>query len=415
MATNRLSDLTDPRAVQQAMDEFDRLGRDAFLEKYEFGRSKSHFARRRGKLYDSKAIAHAALRHQYPGDQPATFSGGERTVAARFRALGVDVLVIRADGDSAQRLVAMREKRVGLWTFRAKPSRYRVYEAVRHREVDWWTIGEHDVRAGDDVVIWQAQDKGGRRGIVGFGKVLGDPEVRTDQGNPYWVDPKEALVSARRVPVAYAITPNLPLWMGGGKPETLLGSLSAARAQGGTVFRLTEQQWAQLKEIAPHTSPSVDEVELERAVRNRPATRSGQGFGLNSVERRVVEKHAMRLAIEYFKRDWHTVTDVSANSSFDLSCQRGADELRVEVKGTTTAGAEVILTRKEVAEAERPGYALFVVSDIAIAVHEGAPRASGGAARVFLPWVVKPEALVPICYKCAVDLERGVIVMPERA
>jgi hypothetical protein len=32
-----LSDLTDPSAVLQAIDQFDALGRDAFLQRYGFG------------------------------------------------------------------------------------------------------------------------------------------------------------------------------------------------------------------------------------------------------------------------------------------------------------------------------------------------------------------------------------------
>jgi 5-methylcytosine-specific restriction enzyme A len=43
-------------AVFTAMDEFDRLGSQGFLEKYGFGPAKTYFALRDGKRYDSKAI-----------------------------------------------------------------------------------------------------------------------------------------------------------------------------------------------------------------------------------------------------------------------------------------------------------------------------------------------------------------------
>ena len=39
------------------------------------------------------------------------------------------------------------------------------------------------------------------------------------------------------------------------------------------------------------------------------------------------------------------VTDVHGNQSYDLRCIVGGEERHIEVKGTTTAGDEVILTR----------------------------------------------------------------------
>ena len=60
-----LSGLTDADAVRQAIAEFDRTGREQFLNKYGFGVARAHFLRRSGKYYDSKAIAGAA----YEGDR----------------------------------------------------------------------------------------------------------------------------------------------------------------------------------------------------------------------------------------------------------------------------------------------------------------------------------------------------------
>ena len=91
-----LSDLTDPAAVNAAMDEFDRIGRDNFLRKYDFGPSRAYYVRRDGKYYDSKAIVGAAHGYQYPqqGQLHADdFSGGENTVRAKLEALGFSVEV----------------------------------------------------------------------------------------------------------------------------------------------------------------------------------------------------------------------------------------------------------------------------------------------------------------------------------
>jgi 5-methylcytosine-specific restriction protein A len=83
-------------AVLAAMAEFDRLGRDTFLERYKFGRALSYFVEHDGKLYDSKAIAGYA-HGQVPGQSRWTtddFTGGENSVARHLRdRLGFTVLV----------------------------------------------------------------------------------------------------------------------------------------------------------------------------------------------------------------------------------------------------------------------------------------------------------------------------------
>ena len=61
-----LSDLTSREAVIEALEEFDRLGREAFLQKYGFGEGRSYFVVWNGNRYDSKAIAGVAHGHQYP-------------------------------------------------------------------------------------------------------------------------------------------------------------------------------------------------------------------------------------------------------------------------------------------------------------------------------------------------------------
>jgi 5-methylcytosine-specific restriction enzyme A len=89
-----LSDLT-AAAVLQALGEFDALGRDTFLQKYGFGKSRGYFLQHGGKPYDSKAIAGAAHGHIGSAFAPLSaseFSGGDKTVAKRLRDLGFTVL-----------------------------------------------------------------------------------------------------------------------------------------------------------------------------------------------------------------------------------------------------------------------------------------------------------------------------------
>jgi hypothetical protein len=89
-----LSDLTDREAVLKAIEEFDRLGQESFLNKYGFGLSKGYWLAYQSRQYDSKAIAGAAHGFQYPDRGPLKadqFSGGETTVKRKLEALGFTV------------------------------------------------------------------------------------------------------------------------------------------------------------------------------------------------------------------------------------------------------------------------------------------------------------------------------------
>jgi 5-methylcytosine-specific restriction enzyme A len=84
-----LADLTTS-AVSHAIEEFDRIGRDAFLKKYGFGKARDYVLQQDGRSYDSKAIAGAA--HAYLPERTALsareFSGGDATVRRTLEALG---------------------------------------------------------------------------------------------------------------------------------------------------------------------------------------------------------------------------------------------------------------------------------------------------------------------------------------
>lgn len=92
----KLADLTDPRAVQAALDEFLQVGQAAFLERYGFGRASAYVVRdpRSGQWADSKAIAGAAVGMQFPETgalHASKFSGGIATVVKRLTSLGFEV------------------------------------------------------------------------------------------------------------------------------------------------------------------------------------------------------------------------------------------------------------------------------------------------------------------------------------
>lgn len=389
-----LSDLTDPEAVIAAIKEFDQLGREAFLEKYSFGKAQAYFLIYEGSRYDSKAIAGVAHGKQHPDSgplQPRDFSGGADTVAKKLTELG---------------FVVTRPRPTKYWAFCANPTRYRIQDAVKHLVFDRWSIGRSDVKAGDKAIIWQTRNSHGLRGIVALADILTDPKILPDDNNPYWINPGDGSDPAPRVDVRYIVPDSFPLWIEDTHIGDFLRSLSVARARGGTVFRLTEEQWFELYQLAKISLENTDEVEAEQILRGRHK-QDGQGFGLNAQERRVVELHAMNLARRHFELDWEVI-DVSSNSSFDLFCKRGSEELRIEVKGTTTAGDSIILTRNEVKEAAEPGYVLFVVSEIELDSTTAAePIASGGRCRKIYPVQLDNHELMPLSFACQLDWTAG--------
>lgn len=86
-----LEDLDDRLAVLAAVDEFDRLGRSAFLAKYGFREARDYFLQISGKQYDSKAIAGVAHGYQFPARGPLKardFSGGAATVRRKLEGMG---------------------------------------------------------------------------------------------------------------------------------------------------------------------------------------------------------------------------------------------------------------------------------------------------------------------------------------
>ena len=91
----KFQDLTDPNAVLKAIKEFDKIGRDAFLKKYDYGKARDFFLVHDERLYDSKAIVGAAYEHQH--DSPlrhGDFVGGAKTVVPKLKKLGFEVVDI---------------------------------------------------------------------------------------------------------------------------------------------------------------------------------------------------------------------------------------------------------------------------------------------------------------------------------
>ena len=149
------------------------------------------------------------------------------------------------------------------------------------------------------------------------------------------------------------------------------------------------------------TSPVEQAQEaVNKAAGKAAGPTRGQGFQLDQEAKVAIEAHAMNAATAFYADAWE-VQDVHGQESYDLVCRRGDEVKHVEVKGTTTDGAEVILTPNEVSHVrENRDNALFILSNIRIEqAEDGTVVATGGARHVYDPWNLDDGTLMPIGYR----------------
>jgi Domain of unknown function (DUF3883) len=134
----------------------------------------------------------------------------------------------------------------------------------------------------------------------------------------------------------------------------------------------------------------------------------GQGFQVDQEAKAAIEALAMNMATKFYSSEWK-VKDVHGAHSYDLVCRRGSEVKHVEVKGTTTDGAEVILTPNEVKHAkEHPHTALYVLSNITVERGEnGTITASGGKEHCYDPWRLDDGTLIPVGFRYQLPTERA--------
>ena len=159
------------------------------------------------------------------------------------------------------------------------------------------------------------------------------------------------------------------------------------------------------------TSPTPEVVpeilEVENVASGYTRRSRAQGFGLSWLERHAVEMHAMALAKAHFENLGWRVDNVSSTHPYDFECTRGSEELIVEVKGTTSTGEQIVITRNEVAvqRARHPNNALIVVHSINLTRSAVDPKVNGGELLIFCPWTIDEGRLRPLVFQYAVRLD----------
>lgn len=131
--------------------------------------------------------------------------------------------------------------------------------------------------------------------------------------------------------------------------------------------------------------------ELERRSANSTSlirTSGGQGIGLTAPQRKALEMAAVAAAEEYFSgKGYSEIEDTGASNPFDLRMRRAGQEYIVEIKGTTSAGEKILLTRGEV-DVHRewhPRNFLFILAEMTVSGGPH-PAASGGTPKVIEAW-----------------------------
>lgn len=157
----------------------------------------------------------------------------------------------------------------------------------------------------------------------------------------------------------------------------------------------------------PSPEEASEVVEVEEAARSaagksRPPR---AGFRQNKEERDLIEKHAEDMAAAYYTAQGWGVTRVGR--PYDLELRRNGEKMTVEVKGTTSEGAAVALTRNEVDHHRvvYPHNALVIVRNIVLDRSTSPPTVSGGELFEQRPWAIDDDALTIVSYAYEVPAE----------
>jgi hypothetical protein len=173
--------------------------------------------------------------------------------------------------------------------------------------------------------------------------------------------------------------------------------------------RLGEIYLAQIdqRDVSPGDQATEEIVAIARPLRRRPGK---QGLGLTAAERKAVERRAMTVAVEHLELEGYRCRDTSTTESFDILAKKGSDELKVEVKGTTSDLCDsVLMTRNEVElhQAEKGATGLLIVSGIRLARDGDKPTASGGELEALIPWNIDEWRSEPIAFQVSRAKQRS--------
>jgi hypothetical protein len=301
-------------------------------------------------------------------------------------------------------------KRPATWALLCNPLTFDIEAASEELDRGTWDLPLGNPSPGDRLIFWKAKGTDGQRGIVALGEVIDAPAERSPDSasGRYWKKTRQP-TSERRIVVRYLRPPHGPLWENA-ETSDLLSRLSVSRGQGNKLYDVAPTVWRDVLNAMGGwpSGLSIEEATTRAAEGSAEQAEArkagGQGWSSSPEHRRVVELHAMAAAQEYLEVRGYACTDTSASRPYDLVARRGNERLFVEVKGTTTAGEQVFLTKNEVAHARaNPGScALFILHGITLRETAKGLVGCGGEQRVFTNWMPDDHALQALTFRYSV-------------
>ncbi len=140
--------------------------------------------------------------------------------------------------------------------------------------------------------------------------------------------------------------------------------------------------------------------------------RGGKVFGLTKAQQGAVEAHAVRMAQQYLEDDGWSWRYVGDRQTWDAEAKKDDTTIYVEVKGTTSPGAQVILTDTQVREytARYPRTMLVVVRNVRLDRQATPPIATGGDLACVHPWRISEADLEAISWKYSTGIQEAPMV-----
>lgn len=177
--------------------------------------------------------------------------------------------------------------------------------------------------------------------------------------------------------------------------DTLLETIDGALA----LLRIIYDGYNSMEDLPSSEILNIEVGSVANPSKKHAASR--QGYGLNSRERRAVELHAMELTRLHLEKLGYTVRDDSSNNSYDFLATSLTEEIKVEVKGTTSHHADAILVTKNELDLHRDPSertAISIVTGIKLENRSTSPTCSGGLVEYRDPSAIDSWEIIPTAF-----------------
>jgi hypothetical protein len=175
--------------------------------------------------------------------------------------------------------------------------------------------------------------------------------------------------------------------------------VASRKEQGGTRQEAIERVRARYLKVPPEVVVGTQAEAASEEAAGQPKG-SGQGFQIDQNVKDAIADHAVALAMDHYSAIGKAKS-VGDTKTWDIECELEDGTIRhVEVKGTTTDGTRIILTKNQVDHyQDYPNSALYVVPNIKFERVDGVVRIiDQDHPSIFDPWDLDTKDLQTIHY-----------------